>query len=73
MLEELLEGMFYMQFMLRLYNESLWVSYWRQWVSCETVATQYGHEHGSRGISVVGSHYQVATSREVIVKCVDLQ
>jgi hypothetical protein len=34
-------------------------------VSCKSAAIQQGCEHGSRGISSVGSHYQAVTSEDI--------
>jgi hypothetical protein len=33
--------------------------------SCEPVAIQQGHEHGSRGIFIVRSRYQATTSEHI--------
>jgi hypothetical protein len=62
----LLEAVFSVQFISRLYNkdqqdrpELLSV------VSCKSAAIQQGCEHGSRGISNVGSHYQAVTSEDI--------
>jgi hypothetical protein len=42
------------------------VSQMRMWVSSETVTSQQGCEHGSRGMSSVGYRYQATTSGDHI-------
>lgn len=36
-----------------------------KWVSSETVTSQRGLEHGSRGIPTVGSHYQATAGKDI--------
>jgi hypothetical protein len=59
-IEELLKAGFSVLSRLMLYNEDEQ----GKLVSCEPVAIQQGHEYGSRGISIVGRHYQAMTSED---------
>lgn len=57
----LLEVVFSMQFIPRLYKKDQQ----DRPVSCKSDAIQQGYEHGSRGVSIVGSHYQAVTSEDI--------
>jgi hypothetical protein len=76
-MEELLDVVFSMWSVPRLYNDKRekLVSHDSEVMSCETVASWQGHEHGSRGISIVGSCYLAVTRKDrddfvfVVVTC----
>jgi hypothetical protein len=53
--EEFLEAVFYVWFISRLYKNQQYKS----------VASQQGHEHGTRAISIVRNHYKATTGEGI--------